>query len=239
MIMQHHERVDGKGYPLGLRGDEIDLGSRILTIVDTFHAITGPRAYRAAMTLREANDVLAMLAGRQFDPELLVRWNELCQLQRDLPPAEWLVQGENHGEPEPAPEHEHRPHARTREACHDRAPRFVCRDRTDATCVYVGRLPDVSTAPRRFVSPVQNLSRGGICLNTFAPLYRGEVVHVQVRSSQTALWVEGVVAWCRRREDSDGFRCGIHFQSRLHENDVGRPAEVVCLTARKLAAGHD
>jgi putative two-component system response regulator len=70
-IRGHHERMDGKGYPDGLRGEEIPLFSRVIAIADAFDAMTSSRAYRHAMTPLEALQLLREGAGRQFDPELV------------------------------------------------------------------------------------------------------------------------------------------------------------------------
>ncbi|MFZ5648661.1 MAG: HD domain-containing phosphohydrolase [Bacillota bacterium] len=68
IIRHHHERYDGKGYPDGLRGSEIPLGSRILAVADSFDAMTSDRAYRKAMTVDQAVEELAKNKGTQFDP---------------------------------------------------------------------------------------------------------------------------------------------------------------------------
>jgi response regulator RpfG family c-di-GMP phosphodiesterase len=70
IVLAHHERFDGGGYPLGLRGKEIPLGARIFSIVDTFDAITSNRPYRAAHTSTVAKPDLERTGGRQFDPDL-------------------------------------------------------------------------------------------------------------------------------------------------------------------------
>ena len=54
MILYHHERVDGLGYPMGLRGEEIPMGSRILAVIDAFQAMTTEKAYRAKLSVEEA-----------------------------------------------------------------------------------------------------------------------------------------------------------------------------------------
>ena len=69
MIRHHHERLDGKGYPDGLAGEEIPLGARIIAVADTFDAITSDRAYRRASSHKRALDVLAREAGTQLDAE--------------------------------------------------------------------------------------------------------------------------------------------------------------------------
>jgi len=71
IIISHHERFDGKGYPAGLKGDEIPLGARILGIVDAYDAMTSDRPYRPAMTNDDAVAEIRANAGTQFDPALV------------------------------------------------------------------------------------------------------------------------------------------------------------------------
>ena len=66
----HHERYDGRGYPDGLKGDEIPLFSRIILIADTFDAMTSTRPYRKGLPYEVAFAELEELAGSQFDPNL-------------------------------------------------------------------------------------------------------------------------------------------------------------------------
>lgn len=70
-IVQHHERVDGRGYPAGLVGPEISLSGRILNVVDAFETMTAARAYKKAMATRSARAELAACAGSQFDAEVV------------------------------------------------------------------------------------------------------------------------------------------------------------------------
>lgn len=84
----HHERYDGKGYPQGLRAEEIPLTARIFSVVDALDAITQDRPYRKARPLSEALEVLRQEAGMQFDPRVVEaalaipaeRWQELLAL---------------------------------------------------------------------------------------------------------------------------------------------------------------
>jgi len=70
-VLSHHERWDGKGYPRGLRGRRIPFAARIVTIADTFDAVTHSRRYRGAAGLDRAIEVLECGRGTQFDPELV------------------------------------------------------------------------------------------------------------------------------------------------------------------------
>jgi diguanylate cyclase (GGDEF)-like protein/PAS domain S-box-containing protein len=70
-ILKHHERWDGKGYPLGLAGEEIPVECRILAIIDAYDAMTNDRPYRKAMPVEEAVAELKKCAGNQFDPKLV------------------------------------------------------------------------------------------------------------------------------------------------------------------------
>ena len=69
-ILTHHERWDGKGYPQGLKGEEIPLLSRILAVSDSYDAMTQNRVYRTAISKDEALVEIAKNAGTQFDPEI-------------------------------------------------------------------------------------------------------------------------------------------------------------------------
>ncbi len=67
-IMHHHERIDGRGYPMGLAGDEIPEFARVLAVADAFDCMTSTRSYRGARTLDEAISELRRCSGTQFDP---------------------------------------------------------------------------------------------------------------------------------------------------------------------------
>ena len=86
MIRHHHERLDGKGYPDGLAGEEIPLGARIIAVADTFDAITSDRAYRRASSHKRALDVLAREAGTQLDAEAVAGF---VGYYRGLPTVAW------------------------------------------------------------------------------------------------------------------------------------------------------
>jgi HD-GYP domain-containing protein (c-di-GMP phosphodiesterase class II) len=70
-VLHHHERIDGKGYPAGLQGEEIPLGSRIVSVVDCFDAMVSSRCYRPALSLEEAVRRLQAACGTQLDTEIV------------------------------------------------------------------------------------------------------------------------------------------------------------------------
>ncbi len=70
-IVHHHERVDGRGYPMGFAGHEIPLFARVIAVADAFDSMTSTRSYREARSIAEAVDELRKGAGSQFDPLLV------------------------------------------------------------------------------------------------------------------------------------------------------------------------
>lgn len=71
IVYSHQEHFDGSGYPRGLRGEEIHIGSRIFAIADTFDAITSNRPYRKANSMEAARKEILRCAGTQFDPSIV------------------------------------------------------------------------------------------------------------------------------------------------------------------------
>jgi putative nucleotidyltransferase with HDIG domain len=92
-IKRHHERYDGNGYPDGLKGDQIPLPARIVTVADSFDAMTSNRPYRSAMPLENALREILKHAGAQFDPAVteafakvpLARLNEISRFYDNSP----------------------------------------------------------------------------------------------------------------------------------------------------------
>ncbi len=77
LILSHHERWDGKGYPGGLKGDEIPLGARILSVVDYFDALMSERPYHKAMNLDSALGLLQQESGKALDPRVVQTFIDL------------------------------------------------------------------------------------------------------------------------------------------------------------------
>jgi len=71
VVLHHHERYDGGGYPDGLRGDEIPLAARIVAVVDSYCAMISRRSYKEAFTEDHARDEVRRCAGTQFDPAVV------------------------------------------------------------------------------------------------------------------------------------------------------------------------
>lgn len=70
VIRYHHERYDGGGYPEGLKGEEIPYFSRMLSLCDSFDAMTGERCYRKPVSAHDALKDIVKMSGTQFDPDL-------------------------------------------------------------------------------------------------------------------------------------------------------------------------
>jgi HD-GYP domain-containing protein (c-di-GMP phosphodiesterase class II) len=71
----HHERWDGRGYPLGLKGKEVPMMARIIAVADTYDAMTSDRAYRRALPHEIATAEIDRCAGSQFDPDVAGEFN--------------------------------------------------------------------------------------------------------------------------------------------------------------------
>ena len=102
IILSHHERWDGKGYPLGLAGEAIPIGARVLTIVDYYDAVTTERPYHKAMPHESAIGLLKHEAGRALDPRLVPLFIDLLPSLMDQVPD--TVAGADDAEPAAAPD---------------------------------------------------------------------------------------------------------------------------------------
>jgi HD-GYP domain-containing protein (c-di-GMP phosphodiesterase class II) len=71
VVLNHHEKFNGGGYPRGIKGEDIPLSARIFAIVDVFDALTSERPYKAPMPLEQSLDILRRDAGSHFDPDLV------------------------------------------------------------------------------------------------------------------------------------------------------------------------
>jgi putative nucleotidyltransferase with HDIG domain len=70
-VLYHHERYDGLGYPMGLKGEDIPMMAQIITVADAFEAMTSDRSYRKAMSKEKAMKILIQDKGKMFNPDLV------------------------------------------------------------------------------------------------------------------------------------------------------------------------
>lgn len=75
-VIEHHERLDGTGYPRGLKADEISLIGRIVAVADVFDALTSDRPYRSALSITESFEILNEMSSTALDPQCVLA---LCQ----------------------------------------------------------------------------------------------------------------------------------------------------------------
>jgi diguanylate cyclase (GGDEF)-like protein len=87
VVLHHHERFNGGGYPHGLRGNEIPLGARIVAVADAYHAMVHDRPYKEALTHEAALDEIRRHAGTQFDPVVV---DVFCRIYDETVPPDGL-----------------------------------------------------------------------------------------------------------------------------------------------------
>lgn len=92
IVLAHQERYDGKGYPRGLKGEEIPLGARIFAVADTLDAMISDRPYRKALSLEAAKEEIRTHAGTQFDPKVV-------EVFLSMPDSHWQELREKLSEP--------------------------------------------------------------------------------------------------------------------------------------------
>ena len=83
-VLQHHEHWDGQGYPEGLKGNDISTEARIITLADSYDAMTGVRLYQKSLTKTEAIKEIQKCAGKQFDPEIAKVFVEQVLMKNDV-----------------------------------------------------------------------------------------------------------------------------------------------------------
>lgn len=86
MVLFHHERFDGKGYPYGLKGDEIPVAAQIISVADAFDAMTSDRPYRKGFPTEKAIELLKQSAGTQFNPRVLQAFFSMIEAEHPAAP---------------------------------------------------------------------------------------------------------------------------------------------------------
>ncbi len=166
---QHHERLDGSGYPRGLAGDEIHAVSRICAVVDSFDAMTAVRPFRqTALTVGEALAALDGKAPREYDPDVVTAWRRLLGSVED---AEVSAAASAHEQLD-APTRNRR-----------RYPRFSID--CPAHVQIVGRGAGGEDGGGSIPVVARNISRSGLGILSQVPIPVGESVRVSLRAQ---LW---------------------------------------------------
>ena len=225
-ILQHHEWIDGRGYPLGLRGDEISAVSRMLTIVDSFHVMIGQRTDRTALTPKEVGLAMKLCSEHQFDAKALGVWDSIIQEHAHELEIAWKEDSDNGGTL--SSRNEHCAARRARSSHGPRQTRFQCEPTISVKCVYAGRLDDATCAPDEFFATLFDISRGGMCFFSSYPMYRGEVVHIMILEDSTTKWIRSSVAWCKQYEETN-YKVGLNFEQRITEREARSSASVARL----------
>lgn len=91
IVSQHHEKWDGTGYPFGLRGEDVDIGARIFSVVDAFDAMVSDRVYRKGCSYEAALEELERCAGTQFDPMIVEAFKQVPKEDWELLRARSLM----------------------------------------------------------------------------------------------------------------------------------------------------
>ncbi len=228
-ILQHHERIDGRGYPLGISGDEILPGSRALSIVDSFHAMIGPRAYRSQLGIAEANRVMGYQANRQFDADMLKCWTILCEKKEAaVSSSERTPDASDDGEEDNSGRHENALKRAARLSVNQRRPRHRCRGTSVVRCLHAGSLNSAESSIGEFGACVYDVSRGGMCILSAHPLYRGEVLNVRVKVGNNFDWLKTMVSWSRRHEENV-YKVGLRFLGRISESAINERTDVIAM----------
>lgn len=90
IILFHHERIDGRGYPMGLKGDKIPLGARILSVLDAYNSMVSERPYREKLSSRRAVDELVRNSGTQFDSMVVATFVDVLFDEGELQSREYI-----------------------------------------------------------------------------------------------------------------------------------------------------
>ena len=82
IVMYHHEKWDGSGYPEGLKGEEIPLCARIMAVADVFDALVSERVYKSAMSIEKSLEIIAEDSGKHFDPDVTEAFLRVCKTRQ-------------------------------------------------------------------------------------------------------------------------------------------------------------
>lgn len=217
MILQHHERIDGQGYPVGVSGPDLSTGSRILAIVDSFHAMLGRQLHRPAQTAAEANRTIERQAGKHFDPDLVACWVALFSRHWDTRFEERRIAPSN-DVVDASSRHEHST-IRAGATLLTPYPTRMCHGKATIKCFYSGRLEDTGATLDEFVAPIHDMSRGGVTIYTAHSIYPAEVLNVRIKPGTNELWMRGTVVSCSQQAPHI-YKVGVRFEKRLASDEL-------------------
>lgn len=196
MARDHHERLDGKGYPNGIFGDQIGFLARVCAVVDVFDAITATRPYRGPTHPRDALKMMSDGVGSQFDRQVFETWKELVERLLEKDPARTgdVVEGALSAAiadvlPQAPPGLANAPlrtgagASPTSDAGNRRRyDRFACATMSRARFVEQNR-PHPVVKGQPFDLRLTDISRGGVCAEADWSFGKGELLHLTIPTS--------------------------------------------------------
>ncbi len=96
IVVQHHERFDGKGYPEGIAGEAISLGGRILAVCDVYDALVSDRPYRSGWEHERVMEIIEQESGKQFDPKIVEVFLEVMTEKKESENGTWILTSDTH-----------------------------------------------------------------------------------------------------------------------------------------------
>jgi HD-GYP domain-containing protein (c-di-GMP phosphodiesterase class II) len=166
---EHHERLDGSGYPQGLAGDQIHLFSRICAIVDSFDAMTAFRPYKPiALTVAQAMQILEKETPKHYDPTAMAAWLKMMEAVQDMP----SVPKKEVPSPRSLPQKTSKTYSRRG------FERFLFHCTAKLQIIVVGKTGRTVSPPIKVTA--HNISRSGFAFLSKVPIPVGSFVRVQL-----------------------------------------------------------
>lgn len=219
MARDHHERIDGKGYPRGAKGDDLSLEARLCAVVDVFDALASARPYRGPTPAADALRIMTEGRGSHFDNQLLDAWVTFVEEAATKDPSRVLPASPDGptiilAEMFPAAGGQASPSERAA-AANDpanrrRHHRFNCDLTAQATFVQQGK-PGPVPVGQAFDVRVLDLSRTGARLGTSFPLSRNDVLSVDFRAKDGVVIRRQVTVVRVRSSGGGAWEAGVAF----------------------------
>ncbi len=218
MTRDHHERLDGKGYPGGLQGDQITLPARICAVVDVFDAITAARPYRGPTHPLETLKIMSSGVGTQFDERVFEAWKNIIEaaIESDSarapqPRVPGQISLDALAQPSASTDIDagDRP-AALEGANRRRHPRHPCLLPIECSFLRVGK-PLAIALGEPYPCHALDISQGGLLLRTPWPLTRGDIVRIRLVAPGAApLERHGEIVRVRKGQ-GDAWLAGVRF----------------------------